>query len=325
MVRDGDDRFRPSFLVMESSPGTPLIENRDAASLWAFPDFLVIGPQRTGTTWLYHNLKKHPQVFLPRQKETYYFSTLGRPEHRRYRYDTLEEFLEANMIESPRHRLKRHYDCLRHYGELYRPAVRGEATATNALLPAETIRELVTLRPDLKAILMIRHPIERAWSHARKDLVRKHGRNPEEVSQEDYARFFRASGQRGLASFSSLIRTWSGELKPGHLFVGEFEMIESAPRDLLLALQRFLGVRSGKRYFNRHLEERINPSVTDTTSRPSHISKAARDYLEDLLADEMEAYETLKARLQECPETGDERKGIGTISRVIDPEAWREP
>ena len=314
---------------MESSPGKPRIENRDTAPLWAFPDFLVIGPQRTGTTWLYHNLKKHPQVFLPRQKETYYFSTLGRPEHRFYRHDTLEEFLETHMVERPRYRLKRHYDCLRYYGELYRPAVRGEATATNALLPGETIRELVALRPDLKAILMLRDPLERAWSHARKDLVRKHGREPESVPQEDYARFFRASGQRALASFSAMMRTWSGELKPGHLFVGEFEMIESAPRELLLALQQFLGVRSGERYFNRHLGERINPSSVDTTSRPSNIPGPAREYLEELLAEELADYEELKSRLQAQAdvrggELFDASRGIGRISRVVDPEAWRE-
>lgn len=315
--------------MTDTSPGLVRIADRESAPLWAFPDFLIVGPQRTGTTWLYHNLKKHPQVFLPRQKETYYFSTLGRPDHRYFRFETLEEFLGAHMMERPRHRLKRHYDCLRYYGERYQPEVRGEATATNALLPPETIRELVAIRSELKAVLMLRDPLERAWSHARKDLVRRHGKDPESVPFEEYARFFRASGQRGLASFASLIRTWSGELEPGHLFVGEFEMIESAPRDLLLALQRFLGIRAGEKYFNRHLEERINPAASHATSRPSNIPAEAREYLEDLLADELLEYRQLRESLRAgtSPSNGvpdPERYGIGVVSSVADPEAWRQ-
>ncbi|MCB1065323.1 MAG: sulfotransferase domain-containing protein [Verrucomicrobiae bacterium] len=278
-----------------------------------FPDFLILGPQRTGTTWLYHNLKKHPQVFLPRQKETYYFSTLGRPEHAHYTFDYLDDFLTAHMTEGWRHRLKRHYDGLRNYGECYRPIVRGEATATNALLAPEIIAELVAIQPDLKAVLMLRDPIERAWSHARKDLVRKHGRRPEDVSVEDYARFFRASGQRGLASFVSLLQTWTAALKPGHLFVGDFEMIEASPRELLTGLQRFLGIRSGERYFNRHLEERINPAAADVVSRPSHMPDVARDYLMDLLAEEADQYRELR-RLFQLGDIRPSLPGIGVIS-----------
>lgn len=255
-----------------------------------FPDFLILGPQRTGTTWLYHNLKKHPQVFLPRQKETYYFTTLGRPDHPHHEVDTLDAFLDRHLAERLRHRLKRHYDCLRHCREFYRPLARGEATATNALLPPAVIRELTAINPDLKAILMLRDPVERAWSHARKDLVRKTGRRPEEVAAADYARFFRASGQRGLASYAGLIRTWAGELKPGHLFVGEFEMIATSPETLLTGLHRFLGVRSGPRYFNRHLAERINPAGSGEGGIPA----AARDCLAGLLREETAEYRELR-------------------------------
>ena len=38
------------------------------------PDFLVVGAQRAGTTWLYKNLRDHPGVFMPAQKELEFFS-----------------------------------------------------------------------------------------------------------------------------------------------------------------------------------------------------------------------------------------------------------
>ena len=266
------------------------VRDPERVRLDLFPDFLILGPQRTGTTWLYHNLKKHPQIFLPRQKETYFFTTLGRPDHPHFECEHLDDFLERHLTERPRHRLKRHYDSLRHCRELYRPTARGEATATNALLRPEVIRELVAVNPDLKAVLMLRDPIERAWSHAKKDLVRRHGRRPEDVPAEDYARFFRASGQRGLANYGEMLRTWTRELKPGHVFVGDFDMIAQSPDRLLTGLHQFLGVRSGPRYFNRHLEERINPAG----SGEGGVPPAAREILTGLLATEMAQYQELK-------------------------------
>jgi hypothetical protein len=264
------------------------VRDAENARFELFPDFLILGPQRTGTTWIYHNLKRHPQIFLPRKKETYYFSTLGRPDHPHFECDCLDDFLERHMAERFRHRLKRHWDSLRRCRELYRPAVRGEATATNALLNAETIQELRAINPDLRAVLMLRDPIDRAWSHARKDLLRKTGRRPDEVSAADYARFFRASGQRGLGSYVELLRIWTAELKPGHLFVGDFEMIASRPDELLTGLHRFLGVRSGPRYFNRHLTERINPAGD------GGIPESALASLTAALAEEIAQYAGLR-------------------------------
>ena len=40
------------------------------------PDFLVISPPKTGTTWLAANLRCHPQIFVPDIKEVKYFSSL---------------------------------------------------------------------------------------------------------------------------------------------------------------------------------------------------------------------------------------------------------
>ncbi|MCB1231103.1 MAG: sulfotransferase [Verrucomicrobiae bacterium] len=281
-----------------------------------FPDFLILGPQRTGTTWLYHNLKKHPQIALPRTKETYYFSTLGCPEHRHFKFDCLDDFLETHLVERPRQVLKRHYDSLRKCGEFYRPMVRGEATATNALLSPEIIAEIATIHPGLKAILMLRDPVERAWSHARKDLVRKFGRQPDDVSAEDFARFFRASGQRGLASYATQLRNWTATLRPGHVFVGDFSMIGESPRELLEGLHRFFGVRRGERYFNKHLKERINPAGSEGGGVPD----SAREKLEELLAEEIADYRILRELFTGDPGPTCAKFEIGNVATPRSPE-----
>lgn len=37
------------------------------------PNFLVIGAEKSGTTWLKHNLRAHPEIFVPAQKEVHFF------------------------------------------------------------------------------------------------------------------------------------------------------------------------------------------------------------------------------------------------------------
>lgn len=39
-----------------------------------FPDFVVPGFARCGTTWLYETLRRHPRIFLPERKELDFFS-----------------------------------------------------------------------------------------------------------------------------------------------------------------------------------------------------------------------------------------------------------
>lgn len=42
------------------------------------PDFLVIGAQKAGSTWLYQNLKLHPEVFMPAKVELVHFNKTER-------------------------------------------------------------------------------------------------------------------------------------------------------------------------------------------------------------------------------------------------------
>jgi len=248
------------------------------ASLRHFPDFFIVGPQRTGTTWLFHNLRRHPQIFLPREKELYYFSTLGMPDHRHFRFAYLEDYVEA-MGDTPKSKLKKSYDSLRKSGRLYRPRVRGEATASYAALPGDVIQEIALLNPEVKAILMVRDPVDRAWSHARKDLT-PGGRVPREIDPEALSRLLFEDKRRGLALYRTLIENWRKHLQPGHLFVGAFDCIASRPERLLSAIHDFLDVATGTRYFGRHLRDRINPAPS------GEIPQAVEGLLRDLLETE---------------------------------------
>ena len=250
------------------------------ADLRYFPDFLIVGPQRTGTTWLHAHLRYHPQIMLSEPKELFFFSSLRTPESPRYRSNEVSWYLQ--FFHEPLWRVAlRNAVSLWRYREVYRPRVRGEATASYAGLDIEIIREIAALKPDIKVILMIRNPIDRAWSHAKKDLVRNRQRAFADVSASEFEQFFRDPYQRQCARYVDNIDHWSAALQPGHLLVGLFDDVHQHPEALLLAVMRFLGVTADRRYISDEVRKRVNPTES------SKIPDQHRRLLEELLQDDL--------------------------------------
>lgn len=280
-----------------------------------FPDFLIIGPQRTGTTWLAANLNQHPEIFLSFPKELYFFSRLpkqaneyskhyedfdweylqSRPKKLireiakvtyfdylktgHYKANELEwylSFFRDNWISA----LYKHAKMLYLYRELFRPKVRGEATASYSILDDTLIKEIISLNPDLKAVIMVRDPIKRAWSHAKKDLSRNVDRSLDQVSDEEFDAFFRRPGQIESGSYLRNIEKWSSLLKKNHLFIGFYEDIKIRPKEFLIDLFKFLEVDHSSKYIGLKAEKVFNKTGKDK------MPDKHREILEQIYSDE---------------------------------------
>jgi hypothetical protein len=250
------------------------------ADLSYFPDFLIAGPQRTGTTWLHANLRYHPEILLAEPKELYFFSSLKDPHSPRFRSNRIESYLR--FFHEPVWRvLLRNAVSLWQYRERYRPKIRGEATASYAALDPDVIEDITRLKPDVKVVLMIRNPIDRAWSHAKKDLVRNRQRTFDDVSPSEFEQFFNDPYQRQCARYVENIDNWSAHLQAGHLLVACFDDIDTRPDALLLEVMAFLGVTSDRRYLSAALRTPVNPAGG------SKIPERYRRFLEELLHDDI--------------------------------------
>lgn len=276
----------------------------DHVDLTFFPDFLIVGPQRTGTTWLHAHLRYHPEIMLSEPKELYFFSSLKTPQSPRFRSNELDWYLR--FFREPLWRvLLRNGISLWRYRQLYRPKVRGEATASYAGLDRDVIQEITALKPAIKAILMIRNPVDRAWSHAKKDLARNRGRKLEDVSESEFERFFADPYQRQCGHYSESIDSWSAYLQPRHLLVGLFDDIDARPEALLLAVMSFLGVTSDRRYVSSDVRQPVNPTEA------SKIPERYRRLLGELLRDEIATLKTRFGLSWSSPQLGAtlERRG----------------
>ncbi|MEO1450615.1 MAG: sulfotransferase, partial [Bacteroidota bacterium] len=249
-----------------------------------FPDFLIVGPQRTGTTWLEANLRRHPEIFTAYPKEIYFFSRLLQGDKNRhskhyYQFDSSKlvrqpvqagkdlakivyfDYLltgkaDATQLDwylpyfdhTKRVHKEREKEAQEMYGESFRPKVFGEATATYATLHPEIIEDILIINPDIKIILMVRDPVKRAWSHAKKDLMRYSKRKFEEVPEEEFIRFFKDDYQLECANYSGHIQKWRSYLPEGNFYVGFHDDVKNKPEDMLLDVFSFLGVTADPKY-----------------------------------------------------------------------------
>jgi hypothetical protein len=230
---DAADRPLPDSWLSESLPHFDSLMSESPAG---FPDFLVISPPKTGSTWLAANLACHPEIFIPEVKEVRYFcSFLGWLNLDWY----LQHFHESGS------RLK------------------GEATPSYCVLPCQTIRLIRSLRPQVKLIFLMREPVSRAWSHA------KHSYRYRENNFVDYTGSFEAipdsKWQEHFTHDWSIVsgdylgqlRRWLSVFPKEQVFVSFYERIESDPQTLLRELFEFLGVSPEIDFGSFRLSEKI--------------------------------------------------------------------
>jgi hypothetical protein len=103
------------------------------------PNFLIVGAAKSGTSSLWHYLRAHPDVFVPSQKEIYFF--------------------DRDPV------FKRGIDW---YASLFAEAgskkAVGEATPSYIASPAAPER-MASIVPNARLVAILRNPIDRAYSH----------------------------------------------------------------------------------------------------------------------------------------------------------------
>jgi len=96
--------------------------------------------------------------------------------------------------------------------------------------------------PDVRLILLLRNPIDRAWSHAFMDLVKQTGRTLESVEPAEFYNLFNRKGFLSASVYSAMLENWLSIFPRDQLYIGLFDQIESDPRRLLSEVFAHLGV-----------------------------------------------------------------------------------
>lgn len=249
----------------------------DHLSLIMIPDFLVIGSQKAGTTWLDRNLRNHPNIWLPPEKELHFFDfpplipfffllfAPMRPIRHWAKNRMVRDFAKVREGQQALGWYVSYYFSIRTqhwYLSLFKPAkgqVAGEITPRYAILGEAKIAKVHALVPDAKIIYLLRNPIDRIWS----DLAMFH--RPKFGSQglhtadpEAIEKFIGNATHQASSRFLKNLHRWEKYYPPEQIFIGFQEQIRDTPEQLLKDVCLFLGVDASDEHICAMAKQRIN-------------------------------------------------------------------
>jgi hypothetical protein len=213
----------------------------------AGPDFIVIGAQRSGTSWLHAVLERHPAFQLPPIKELHFFDDPLLRNKQRY-YGFLRMRLIAGLgSKHPLSLWDAHYFLGRRGDEWYRQLfssankrglLSGDVTPSYATLDESAFRRMFHINPLVKIIFVMRDPIARSWSSVLKSRQKYGARDlPEaEIAIEHAQR----EGVVSKSSYVSTIERLDRVFPEQQVFYGFFDDIVSQPIVFIRRLLTFL-------------------------------------------------------------------------------------
>ena len=260
---------------------------------YTLPDFLIIGPQRTGTTWLSKNLVFNYQIFIPPEKELYFFSCLTRKENNIHFSSDRLEWYSNKLTPNIRSFIRENLQKLKafkkistlhlNYKKYCSPSSIGEATASYAAMDECLINEVKTLNHNIKAIMLIRHPLDRAWSHAKLHFTEVEKKNIDEVNFKEFTDFYTSGYQIRCGTYTEIINKWEKFVKKENFFIGFFDDISQKPYDLLARIFSFLDIPYDKKNIRNYVSESIiNPTLL------KEIPKSHKEFLFNLFDNEIQ-------------------------------------
>ena len=183
------------------------------------PTFLGIGSMRCGSTWLYEALKCHPDIQLSESKELDFFFM---PQMLKHDLD----WYEANFAPED--------------GGEPRP-VRGEISPSYARLKGWQVNRIAELLPDLRIILTLRHPIERAWSQALYQSGFWEHKDVRQISPTEFLRKIEKARNKLSSDYLRTIEIWSKAFGREALHIDFFDRIQDDPETFINDILRHIG------------------------------------------------------------------------------------
>ena len=268
------------------------------------PDFIGVGPERTGTTWLYENLSKSREIWCPPVKELRYFweckffpqdgpaQRFGffRGWHRRqYAHYACTRFghflLHPFRTISDWERLSWDFRFLfsQHTDEWYLSSfspgeskISGEISPQYFFLPEPNIHHIHSIVPSAKIIVSLREPLDWVWSFARMNIEKGHLKN-DEAALKRFIDIRIAASQ-----FTPALNRWYKYFSRERVLVVFFDDLRANPKSFLRKILRFLELDVEEVDLNTPFPINMGPRVKMPESLLQQAKMGWRDDIQKL-------------------------------------------
>ncbi|MCB0381791.1 MAG: sulfotransferase domain-containing protein [Psychroserpens sp.] len=274
-------------------------------------DFIGIGAQKSGTTWLFKCLSNLPEFELLPIKELHYFdrdttyptpNTLSETHLKNRITDItfLTTALKSITYQFKKKSLKKVKFYLKWYFSNYDDdwylslfndieGHKGEITPSYSILEQDDVIKMHQLAPNAKIILLFRNPIDRAWSHYRFKLQNSDDFNPEsKLNTETIIQFIESEEQSLRSNYLRTIENYSNVYPKNQILIGFYDSIYENPEALIHNITEFIGGESSVDYSNLDLRRVENKSIH--IDYPKEIEQYLKDKYYDQIKQMAEQY-----------------------------------
>jgi len=216
-------------------------------------DFVGIGVARAGTTWIYECLKEHPQICMSKNEEGGFFNSLKEKNRGLKSYPDSYSF---NFAHCPEGQIRGEYNPL-------------------YLADPEVLHLIKKHYPEIKIIVCLRNPVERAYSHFLGTKL---------VGEISKTETFEGAIEKGtendcikLGFYYSQLKTVFELFPENNILVLINEDIAKNPAKFIQSIYEFLGVDSS--FIPSIVNEKLR-QLSQNTLRSVLLNKAIRKALE---------------------------------------------
>lgn len=201
-------------------------------------DFVCIGAQKSGTTFIASAFRSHPEIQLPDSKELHFFSAKGE-------YKTEGGYAQCNADKDVKWYKRQFLADERRKGEI----------STHYLFDLESAARIGEAFPDIKIFVVLRNPVDRAFSqyNMERHKTGKERRSLMQVIQEEPDNEIIA---RGL--YARQLAPYLRQFSDNQLRVYLFDDMKRDPAAFFLDLFGFVGVDTS--FVPPSLNKRMNKS-----------------------------------------------------------------
>lgn len=259
------------------------------------PDVFVIGLPKSGSTWLYHLLKKHPDVnsfpFFKEPRilcESYLYGHkpfFGRL-YLKDRYFALDRIrIKSAFRNLMRQGITKNLKALiwlirysvlprspRNYSSLFDPSadkISIDVSPIYSRLNEKAVREICQDFPKSKVILLLRKPIDRAWSEMKMAVSNKNkGLAVDEIDFDSYLAYFKTTEHYYL-DYQAIVTRWQACFQDRFLLC-YYDEIKEAPKALYDKICNFIGIYRAE-IDAHHLNKIVNKGID--ADMPDQIRK----------------------------------------------------
>lgn len=208
-------------------------------------DFIGIGAQKSGTSWVHACLFEHPEVCSP-IKEIHFFS--------RERFAKGKDWYEN------------------HFKECSQMKKKGEFS-TSYLYSEEAGKRIISMYPDVKTIAVLREPAARAYSQYRNAI--KAGEITTETSFDTYLEQEKSCIAQG--QYSMQLQRYYKVFDTSQVLVLIYENIAKDPQKFIQAIYWHIGV--DETFVPPSLEKQINIARTPKHTKVDSVMHKTAEWL----------------------------------------------